>query len=54
MEPCEWSVSDEDICELRCEENVCWVTGRQPGTVTVTLRCGSFTDTFKLQFVDEW
>lgn len=49
----EWSVSDESICELRCEKDVCWAVGKQVGNVTITLRCGEFEDTFDLQFFDE-
>ncbi|MBQ3011737.1 MAG: hypothetical protein IJD81_11155 [Oscillospiraceae bacterium] len=50
----EWSISDESICELRFEDAACWVTGKQTGSVTVTLRCGDFTDTVTIVFVDEW
>jgi hypothetical protein len=49
----EWSVSDESICELRCEQDACWAVGKQVGNVTITLRCGAFEDTFDLQFFDE-
>jgi len=50
----EWSISDESICVLRFEDAACWVTGKQTGGVTVTLRCGDFTDTVAIEFVDEW